>query len=258
MTNKEFVAKLLDIANNCKTVYMMGTFGAPVSESLIAQKTKQYPDYYSAGRRSLLKGHIPLGSWAFDCVGLIKGVLWGWRGDRTVNFGGAKYKANDVPDISANTMAKRCLERSTTMDGLLVGEAVYMDRHIGVYVGNGKVVESTLIGKLDGVVITDLSFRKWLGHGKLPWITYETEEIPAEEKTEEKPEEVQPIQVGDVVTFAGGKHYVSSNGSLGYKAKPGPAKVTHFVAGRKHPYHLIHTDKTSNVHGWVNADTVSK
>ena len=256
MTNKEFVAKLLDIANNYKTVYMMGTFGAPVSESLIAQKTKQYPDYYSAGRRNLLKGHIPLGAWGFDCVGLIKGVLWGWIGDRTVSFGGAKYRANNVPDICANTMAKRCLNCSETMEQILPGEAVYMNRHIGIYVGNGKVVESTLIGKYDGVVITDLSFRKWLGHGKLPWITYEAEEETMEKRPEK--EENTPIQVGDTVNFSGGKHYVSSNGSLGYKAKPGPAKVTQFVPGRKHPYHLIHTDKTSNVYGWVNEDTVSK
>ncbi len=253
MTNKEFVAKLLDIAKNHKTVYMMGTFGAPVSENLIVQKTKQYPDYYSAGRRTLLKGKIPLGAWGFDCVGLIKGVLWGWTGNRNASFGGAKYRSNDVPDICANTMAKRCLDRTETMEHLLPGEAVYMNRHIGIYVGDGKVVESTLIGKYDGVVITDLSFRKWLGHGKLPWITYE----PEDESTDSEAENT-PIQVGDTVIFSGGKHYVSSNGSLGYKAKPGPAKVTKYLPGRKHPYHLIHTDKTSNVYGWVNEETVSK
>lgn len=253
MTNKEFAERLLDIANNHKTVYMMGTFGAPVSEKLIMQKAKQYPDYYSAGRQNLLKRKIPDGTWAFDCVGLIKGVLWGWQADSSKSFGGAKYRANQVPDINANTMANRCLQRCETMDNLQVGEAVYMNRHIGIYVGNGKVVESTLIGKYDGVVVTDLSFRKWLGHGKLPWITYvEEPEIP------QKKEDPAPIQVGDTVRFAGGKHYVSSNGSLGYKAKPGPGKVTRLLRGKKHPYHLIHTDKTSNVHGWVNEDTVSK
>ena len=149
-------------------------------------------------------------------------------------------------------MASRCLERTDSMEKILPGEAVYMSGHIGVYVGNGKVVESTLTGKYDGVVITDLNYRKWLGHGKLPWITYEAEVSP----TPEKSENTIP-QVGDVVNFSGGKHFVSANGSLGYRAKPGPAKVTHYLPGKKHPYHLIHTDKTSNVYGWVNADTVS-
>ncbi len=292
MTNKEFVARLLDVAKNHKTIYMMGTFGAPVTEGLIAQKVKQYPNYYSPGRQNLLKGKISDGPWAFDCVGLIKGILWGWIADRSKSFGGAKYRSNDVPDISANTMASRCLERKDTLESILPGEAVYLKGHIGIYVGDGKVVESTLTGKYDGVVVTDLQYRKWLGHGKLPWITYESEissdpqdpgaagqpgpsisggtekpgsEVPAVPGGTEKPttslspeETKTPPQVGDLVTFLGGKHYVSSNGSLGYKAKPGPARVTRYLPGRKHPYHLIHTDKTSNVYGWVNQDTVSK
>ncbi len=253
MTNKEFVTKLLDVANNYATIYMMGTFGAPVSEGLIVQKVKQYPKYYSAGRQSLLRGKIPDAPWAFDCVGLIKGILWGWVADRSKSFGGAKYRANDVPDVNANTMAQRCLERTDCMENILPGEAVYMNGHIGVYVGDGKVVESTLTGKYDGVVTTDLSYRKWAGHGKLPWITYETEEQKAS-APETAPSEPQ---VGDTVYFSGGKHYVSSNGSLGYKAKPGPAKVTRYLPGKKHPYHLIHTDKTSNVYGWVDKDCVS-
>ena len=31
MTNKEFVAKLKDIATNYKTLYVMGCFGAPMT-----------------------------------------------------------------------------------------------------------------------------------------------------------------------------------------------------------------------------------
>lgn len=60
------------------------------------------------------------------------------------------------------------------------------------------------------------------------------------------------LAVGDIVQFAGGTHYVSSTGSKGYPARPGPAKITQSAPGRLHPWHLIHTDKTSNVYGWVN------
>jgi len=64
--------------------------------------------------------------------------------------------------------------------------------------------------------------------------------------------------IGDVVQFAGGKHYVSSYaGAKGYNAKPGPAKITAMNEKGAHPYHLIHTDKTSNVYGWVDEGTFS-
>ena len=61
------------------------------------------------------------------------------------------------------------------------------------------------------------------------------------------------IKVGDVVQFTGGKHYSVADGSIGSVAAAGPAKVTMIVPGAKHPYHLIHTDKTSLVYGWVDA-----
>ena len=64
------------------------------------------------------------------------------------------------------------------------------------------------------------------------------------------------IQVGDEVDFTGSRHYVSSTGDQGYAAKPGPARVTLHNPGSLHPWHLIHTDGTSNVYGWVNESDV--
>lgn len=64
------------------------------------------------------------------------------------------------------------------------------------------------------------------------------------------------IQVGDEVDFTGSRHYVSSTGSQGYAAKPGPARVTLHNPGAPHPWHLIHTDGTSNVYGWVDESDV--
>ena len=67
------------------------------------------------------------------------------------------------------------------------------------------------------------------------------------------------IALGDIVNFKGGPHYVSSNASS-YRAKPkaGPAKVTAISKKARHPYHIVHTDKTSTVYGWVDASLVSK
>lgn len=65
------------------------------------------------------------------------------------------------------------------------------------------------------------------------------------------------FKVGDVVNFKGGKHYVSSNGTKGYSAKAGKAKITKKNTSGKHPYHLIHTNSKSNVYGWVDEGTFS-
>lgn len=67
------------------------------------------------------------------------------------------------------------------------------------------------------------------------------------------------IALGDVVKFKGGPHYGTSN-ATSYRAKPkaGPAKVTAISKKARHPYHIIHTDGTSTVYGWVDASLISK
>lgn len=64
-------------------------------------------------------------------------------------------------------------------------------------------------------------------------------------------------KVGDVVQFTGTKHYTSAAGTSGSTAKPGPAKITAISQNAKHPYHVIHTDSTSTVYGWVDAADIS-
>lgn len=65
------------------------------------------------------------------------------------------------------------------------------------------------------------------------------------------------LSVGAVVNFTGSKHYASANAASGSVAKAGPAKITAVSANAKHPYHVVHTDTTSNVYGWVDAADVS-
>lgn len=74
--------------------------------------------------------------------------------------------------------------------------------------------------------------------------------------------EVKSYKTGDIVNFHGGMHYVSSHsGAKGYDAKAGPAKITFGPDsagnGKAHPWHLVNTDGTSNVYGWVDEGTFS-
>lgn len=73
---------------------------------------------------------------------------------------------------------------------------------------------------------------------------------------------VLKFKVGDIVDFAGGKHYGSANALIGFTVKASKAKVTAVSKNGKHPYHLRAVNDNgafiSGVYGWVNASTVSE
>lgn len=66
-------------------------------------------------------------------------------------------------------------------------------------------------------------------------------------------------KVGDIVHFNGGYHYISSDAvnPTGSKCAAGNAKITNInrASWSRHPYHLIHTDDSSRVYGWVDEGT---
>lgn len=67
------------------------------------------------------------------------------------------------------------------------------------------------------------------------------------------------IKVGDIVKYSGTVHYTSSYAEGKSRAcKGGKAKVTQISKGKPHPYHLESVEKGCTVHGWVNADKVSR
>lgn len=189
MKNKEFIEKLQNIVDNFNTVYMWGVFGAPVTESVISGKVNQYPSWYTAARQAAFRALIENGYFGFDCVNLLKAILWGWNGEASKPYGGAAYASNGVPDVSADGMITKCTDVSTDFSDIVPGEAVWLPGHIGVYIGGGKVIECTPIWK-NGVqvsaclnigAIAGLNGRSWTKHGKLPYITYEVEESPVQE-----------------------------------------------------------------------------
>lgn len=178
MKASEFVKKLKDIATNYKTLYVMGCFGAPMTK---ANKTR-YINHHTYNQQSARVKYINAASsdtFGFDCVNLIKGVLWGWNGDTKKTYGGAKYKANGVPDTNADGMIKLCSGVTTDFSKIEVGEAVWCPGHIGVYIGDGLAVECTPAWK-NKVQITACNCKKtgyntrnWKKHGKLPYIEYD-------------------------------------------------------------------------------------
>lgn len=66
------------------------------------------------------------------------------------------------------------------------------------------------------------------------------------------------IEVGDIVMFKGGCHYISSTAktSTGGKRTAGLAKVTNIAPNAAHKYALRGVENGSNVYGWVNSGLV--
>lgn len=185
MQASRFVSILKSIAEEQKTVYAWGMFGSTITKERVQGKAKQYPSWYTQSKLQSIFAPlygIDPPAWGFDCVGLVKGVLWGWNGDVNKTYGGAEYASNGVPDISADAMIDRCKEVSSSMSSIAVGEYLWLKGHCGVYIGGGQVVESSPKWK-NGVQITSLSARNWLKHGKLPYVEYVALDATKEVKT---------------------------------------------------------------------------
>lgn len=147
--------------------YWYGSFGQAGSKAFYDQKKRQYPTQYTWNYDgTVVKVH--------DCVGLIKGYLW-CDGPEDIT---PVYNA--AQDLSANGMRNACKTRGemATMPDI-PGVLVFMNHHVGVYIGGGEVIEAR--SHRYGTIKTKLADRPWTSWGYCPYITYE------EPKQEAKP-----------------------------------------------------------------------
>ena len=96
-------------------------------------------------------------------------VAYGWLNGETMEI---QYGSNGMPDIGANEMFYNATRRGgiETMPDT-PGLAVWKPGHIGVYIGNGEVIEA--MGTKYGVVKTQLEGRGWTHWLEIPYIKYD-------------------------------------------------------------------------------------
>ena len=181
MTARAFVETARRIAQEYKTLYVMGGFGAPLYKANRERYTG--PSAHEYNRRPERTAMILAASddtFALDCVGYIKAILWGWSGKLDKVYGGAKYASNGVPDIGADTMITKCSGISTSFQSVLPGEMLWKEGHAGIYLGDGLGAECTPMWDKDAQITAVANIgpvdghhaRTWTKHGKLPWIDY--------------------------------------------------------------------------------------
>lgn len=191
---------------NAGARYWFGTFGQIASNNLWKVKKQQYPSMYKSSRDKQIKKDIEEGRIVTDCSGLIKGFMM------TRDNGQIVYTPS--LDLGANTYYNRATEKGTikTMPDI-PGLAVWKEGHIGVYVGNGEVIEAR--GFDYGVQkykLSDRPYTKWL---KIPGLEYLSSPIPSpqpvpEPKPEPTPEpKTYKVKKGDTLSKIAKAHKVT-------------------------------------------------
>ncbi|OCN03605.1 hypothetical protein A4S06_05435 [Erysipelotrichaceae bacterium MTC7] len=165
------------------TIYVLGSFGQVLTSSFLEQKCKQLP--WNQQNRGFLSKYVDQGIQAYDCCGLIKAYLWD---DKPSN-----YKASEDENEAMmydRAKVKGSIHTLPEREGMLV----FMPGHVGVYIGNGEVVECTPNMALGGwgVLKTKLAGRGWTHWAAYARIANEVTDAPSSSpaEVETKPDQV--------------------------------------------------------------------
>ena len=158
------LAKWAENAADKQWGYVFGTYGTVLSEEMLRTKMNQYPSDVAVYEEFIRENW--LGRRTADCVGLIKGYGWFNTASQEIEIG-----ANGMPDIGSDGMYANATEKGpiNTIPEI-PGLAVWHAGHIGIYIGDGKVVEA--MTTTVGVVVTDVFSRSWTHWLKIPYIDY--------------------------------------------------------------------------------------
>lgn len=204
MKQNDFINKALK-ALETHTVYATGAFGAPIShypdqldrysknmynavykEDINNGKTEAYAKSDAeTWKNKVINAAKTKPCFAFDCCGLIKGIIWGWDGLTNKVYGGAVYESNGLPDLGAGggsgDLISYCTNVSSDFSTIIPGEMLWINGHVGIYIGDAMAIECTTAWKdcVQKTVVTNIRAtksgeygRKWTKHGRLPWVEY--------------------------------------------------------------------------------------
>lgn len=144
--------------------YWWGCHGELSCQDLYDKKKRIFGDVYN---RTDPPYNQQFGHKVHDCCGLIKGYMWSKNPDDP----NPAYGSNGFKDTTSDGLLERATRKgpiSTIPE--VPGIVVHRKGHVGVYVGNGRVIEA--MGHSDGVVETVLSRGSWSNWLYIDEITY--------------------------------------------------------------------------------------
>ena len=144
--------------------YVWGTYGTVLTQSSFEQLCDNDPAHVGKYSDFIQENYI--GRRTADCVGLIKSYLWYNPETRQIEYG-----YGDIEDAGANKLYKSATESGPITDMPdIPGLGVWKNGHVGIYVGNGFVIQA--MGTKYGVVKTRLEGSNFTNWFKIPGITY--------------------------------------------------------------------------------------
>ena len=158
--------------------YQWGTAGVLWTEAKQKQRVSYMVNKYGADWKTTGKGDNYyyaalygskwIGHYVWDCSGLF---AWAFK-----ELGGSiAHGSNSIYDRYCSAKGKLSGGKRTDGKELLPGTAVFTGTssehgHIGLYIGGGKVIEAQ--GTQAGVVISDITLKKWTYWGELKGVDY--------------------------------------------------------------------------------------
>lgn len=257
----QFAQTALHIATNYKTYYVNGAFGWVMNDYMKSRAIRERK--YNANNATAIRSLSP-DTFGFDCVCLLKAILWGWYGNYSHQYGGAGYSVNGVPDMPEDSMINICKDVSSDFSNVSVGEMLWLKGHAGIYIGNGLGVECTPDWK-NGVQVTAVGnigakagypTRKWTKHGKLPFFQYIGNATIIETVKEEPKVNVDPLagytdeQLAQMVLAKAFGNNPQRQQLLGVRYRAVQDIVERILAGNKPPakyYTVVSGDTLSGI-----------
>ncbi len=150
-TNSGLVA-YCKTALNKNTAYMWGGLFRTITQEYIEMLKELYPSHYVQPHLGVLESLVGKGYYGCDCIGLVKSYYFGGIGSPNYDLS----KDYNVPAMYNNAEQKGEISTFPKVAGQLVMTSDL--GHVGVYIGNNKVIECTLTNESDEGGVIESSF----------------------------------------------------------------------------------------------------